>query len=103
MVSKAKFDKVAGFDPTFQIAFNDVDLCLKLFDSGLRNVYLPHVTLYHHESISVGQPGSKQRNLDVFAKEIDLMLKKWGPLIENDPFYHPAFRRDIASARLRIQ
>jgi len=103
MVSKAKFKKVKGFDPTFQIAFNDVDFCLKLFDAGFRNVYLPHVMLYHHESISVGQPGSKQRDLGVFKKEIDLMLKKWGPLIVNDPFYHPEFRRDIASARLNIK
>jgi GT2 family glycosyltransferase len=102
MVSKAKFEKVGGFDPTFQIAFNDVDFCLKLLDAGFRNIYLPHVTLYHHESISVGQPGSKQRNLTVFAKEINLMLKKWKPLIENDPFYHPEFRKDVASARLKI-
>lgn len=101
MVSKKKFDAVRGFDPVFRIAFNDVDMCLKLYDKGLRNVYLPQVTLYHYESISVGKPGSKQRDLDVFAKEIQLMLKKWGPLIQNDPFYHPEFRKDIASARLK--
>ncbi len=101
MVSKKKFDDVRGFDPVFRIAFNDVDMCLKLYDKGWRNVYLPQVTLYHYESISVGKPGSKQRDLGVFEKEINLMLKKWGALIENDPCYHPAFRRDIASARLR--
>ena len=103
MVSKSKFDAVKGFDPIFRIAFNDVDMCLKLYDKGLRNVYLPQVTLYHYESISVGKPGSKQRDLGVFEKEIKLMLKKWGPLIENDPYYHPAFRKDIASARLKAK
>ncbi len=103
MVSKSKFDVVKGFDPIFRIAFNDVDMCLKLYDRGLRNVYLPQVTLYHYESISVGKPGSKQRDLGVFEKEIKLMLKKWGPLIENDPYYHPAFRKDIASARLKAK
>ena len=101
MVSRDKFSEVEGFDPIFQIAFNDVDFCLKLFDRGYRNVYLPHVTLYHYESISVGLPGEKQRDLKVFDKEIKLMLKKWGKLIENDPFYHPEFRRDVASARLK--
>ena len=101
MVSKKKFEDVKGFDPVFRIAFNDVDFCLKLYDKGLRNVYLPQVTLYHYESISVGKPGSKQRDLGVFEKEINLMLKKWGTLIENDPYYHPEFRKDIASARLR--
>lgn len=103
MVSKKKFDDVKGFDPIFRIAFNDVDMCLKLYDKGLRNVYLPQVALFHHESISVGQPGSKQRDLGVFAKEINLMIKKWGTLIENDPYYHPEFRRDIASARLKVK
>lgn len=102
MVSKAKFDSVKGFDPKFQIAFNDVDFCLKLYDKGLRNVYLPHVTLFHHESISVGLPGSKVRNEDQWAQEIQRMIDKWGPLIKNDPFYHPDFRRDIASARLDV-
>ncbi len=102
MVSKKNFNDVNGFDPAFQIAFNDVDFCLKLYTSGLRNVYLPQVTLYHHESVSVGQPGSKQRDEVVFAKEIKMMIKKWGPIIKNDPFYHPEFRKDIASARLKI-
>lgn len=101
MVETTKFNEVKGFDPIFKIAFNDVDFCLKLYDKGYRNVYLPHVTLFHHESISVGQPGSKQRDLEVFDKEIKLMLKKWKPLIDNDPFYHPEFRRDIANARLK--
>lgn len=103
MVEKDKFNSVDGFDPVFQIAFNDVDFCLKLHDKGLRNVYLPHVQLYHYESVSVGQPGSKQRDISVFAREIQLMLHKWQPLIEKDPFYHPEFRKDIASARLDIE
>lgn len=101
MLSKEKFEAVGGFDPVFRIAFNDVDLCLKVHDHGWRNVFLPHVKLYHHESVSVGQPGSKQRDLDVFAREIQLMLKKWKTLIDDDPYYHPVFRRDVASARLR--
>lgn len=102
MVSKENFNKVKGFDPIFQIAFNDVDFCLKLYDKGLRNVYLPYINLFHYESVSVGQPGEKQRDLDVFTREIQLMLDKWGDLIDNDPFYHPEFRKDIASARLKI-
>jgi GT2 family glycosyltransferase len=102
MVSKKKFKAVNGFDPIFQIAFNDVDFCLKLLSEGWRNVYLPHVKLFHYESVSVGRLGAKQRDPAVFAKEIKLMLKKWNPIIENDPYYHPAFRRDVASARLDV-
>lgn len=103
MVAKKKFDEVKGFDPIFRIAFNDVDLCLKLYDKGYRNIYLPQVELYHYESISIGKPGSKERDLEEFSKEIQLMLKKWKPLIDDDPFYHPEFRRDIANARLKTK
>ncbi len=102
MVSTDKFKKVKGFDEKYRIAFNDVDMCLKLFDKGWRNVYLSHVELFHHESVSVGQPGSKVRDLKEFDKEIKMMLNKWGTLIKNDPYYHPEFRRDIASARLQV-
>ena len=103
MVQKDKFNQIKGFDAKYQIAFNDVDMCLKLYDAGYSNVYLPHVELFHHESISVGKPGEKKRDEGVFAKEIQLMLDSWGELIEDDPFYHPEFRRDIASARLDLK
>jgi GT2 family glycosyltransferase len=102
MVSAEKFLAVKGFDPIFQIAFNDVDFCLKLLKKGWRNIYLPHVQLYHYESVSIGQLGTKQRDPELFQKEINLMLEKWRVIIENDPYYHPAFRKDVASARLRV-
>lgn len=102
MVSRAKFEKVSGFNGEFQIAWNDVDFCLKLVKAGWYNVYTPQVKLYHHESVSVGVPGSKNRDLDVFNKEIELFGKKWGwDYINNDPYYSPHFRRDIANARLK--
>lgn len=102
MVERKKFDKVKGFDADFRIAFNDVDFCLKLYRAGWRNVYLPHAQLYHYESVSVGQPGSKVRDLGEFEKEINMMLERWKTVIENDPYYHPEFRRDLASARLDV-
>lgn len=102
MVDKDKFAQVKQFDTKFKIAFNDVDFCLKLLSAGYRNVYLPHVELYHHESVSIGRLGSKVRDPELFNKEINMMIDKWGKLIANDPYYHPEFRKDIASARLKV-
>jgi GT2 family glycosyltransferase len=102
MIEAKKFNKVKGFNPKYRIAFNDVDLCLKLHTAGFRSVYLPHVKLYHYESISVGLPGSKVRNVEEFGREIKMMLDSWSGLINDDPFYHPEFRRDLASARLEL-
>lgn len=101
MVEKNKFNKVQGFDGKYKIAWNDVDFCLKLREKGWYNVYTPYVKLYHHESVSVGRPGEKTRDLDLFKKEIQIFGEKWGwDYIANDPYYSPHFRKDIANARL---
>ncbi len=44
-----------GFDEKqFSVAYNDVDYCYRLVDSGLRCVYSPGSELYHHEGFSRG-------------------------------------------------
>lgn len=37
-----------------------------------------------------------------FEQEKVMMEEKWGPLIENDPFYNPNLTRDIPNFSLRI-
>lgn len=54
MVSRKAYESVGGLDETFTVAGNDVAFCLRLYESGLRNVYWPSVVLWHHESVSVG-------------------------------------------------
>ena len=55
LVRKDVFSKVSGFDENFlKIAFNDVDLCLKVLQAGFKNVWTPHALLYHYESASRG-------------------------------------------------
>ncbi|PSO43379.1 glycosyl transferase family 2 [Candidatus Saccharibacteria bacterium QS_5_54_17] len=90
MVDKEKFHQVKGFNPKFQIAFNDVDLCLKLQNAGYFNVYTPHVKLYHFESKSVGKYKTKGRNSEQFEEETSAMGRKWTwKFINNDPSYNP--------------
>lgn len=47
MVKAADFKAVNGFDETLEVAFNDVDLCLKIYELGRYNVYAHQVELYH--------------------------------------------------------
>jgi glycosyltransferase involved in cell wall biosynthesis len=55
MVSRANFEQVKGFEEQkLAIAYNDVDLCLKLIQEGRLNIYTPFVRAYHHESASRG-------------------------------------------------
>lgn len=51
-ISRASFERLGGFDETFQIVFSDVELCVRAHANGLRNLYLGDVRLYHHESKS---------------------------------------------------
>ena len=55
MSSMEAFDAVGGFDPSFTVAFNDVDYCLALVDRGYKIIYTPFVELYHYESVSRGR------------------------------------------------
>lgn len=89
MISKEKYEEVMGQDPTFRIAYNDVDFCLRLSRKGYFNVFTPYTVLYHHESVSVGTPERGDRDLLEFRREINLMHQKWGKLLMSDPFYNP--------------
>ncbi|EGO6530852.1 glycosyltransferase family 2 protein [Enterococcus faecalis] len=101
LMKKADFDAVGGFEEAFTVAFNDVDLCLKVQALGRDNVWLHEAELYHFESQTRGydDKGKKKKR---FEQEKVMMEEKWGPLIENDPFYNPNLTRDIPNFSLRI-
>jgi GT2 family glycosyltransferase len=54
VVSKKLYNEVGGLDEIFTVAGQDVAFCLRLHESGYRNIYWPSASLYHHESVSVG-------------------------------------------------
>ncbi|PKP43928.1 MAG: hypothetical protein CVT95_11580 [Bacteroidetes bacterium HGW-Bacteroidetes-12] len=89
MVRKSVFDEVNGFDEAFAVDFNDVDFCLKLKDRGYNNIYLPHVTLIHYESISRGHPHKTKESFNRHLKEINLFKERWQKYIDHDPCYNP--------------
>jgi len=95
------FDLVGGFDEELAIAFNDVDLCLKMLERGLRNVYLPHVVLYHFESRSRGYEDSPEK-FNRFLKESKYFQGKWKHLIDADPCYSPHLSRDEGGYKITL-
>ena len=89
VVSKEKFLAVGGFDEVdFPVAFNDVDLCLKLNERGWQAFYEPRATLIHHESKSRGSDSTKA-NRGRFAEELAALKRKWQTHKRSDPFHHP--------------
>jgi len=89
VVAREKFLEVGGFDEeNFPVAFNDVDLCLKLNERGWQSFYEPRATLIHHESKSRGSDSLKA-NRARFAEELAALKRKWRTDERPDPFHHP--------------
>lgn len=88
LMKKSTFDKLNGFDEELAVAYNDVELCFRLYEAGFYNVQVNGAVLFHHESLSRGQDTSpeKQKRLQ---EEKEKLYKKH-PLLKNrDPFYSP--------------
>jgi O-antigen biosynthesis protein len=87
MCRRQVFEAVGGFNEVeLKIACNDIDLCLKFVEQGLRNIYLPHVKLYHYESKSRGKDTTPEKR-DRFRQEAKYMLDRWKPFMPIDPCY----------------
>jgi GT2 family glycosyltransferase/2-polyprenyl-3-methyl-5-hydroxy-6-metoxy-1,4-benzoquinol methylase len=88
VVRRELFDRLGGFDEVhLGVAFNDVDLCLRIREAGWRVVWTPNSVLTHYESVSRGH------DLDVrpraFGDEVAYMERRWGRVLRADPAYNP--------------
>ena len=94
LVRRSVYEQAGGLDETrFGVAFNDVDLCLKVQDLGFRNVLCPGARLYHHESKSRGYEDTPQKMMR-FGMERARLRQKWLGRIEQDPAYNINLTRD---------
>lgn len=94
LVSRKIYDEVGGLNAAdLAIAFNDVDLCLKVAAAGYENAWTPFAELIHHESLSRGHedtPAKKAR----FQKEAEYMFARWKTQTYDDPAYNPNLTRE---------
>lgn len=82
-VKRSAFESVGGFNEQLAIEYNDVDFCLRLCETDLRNVMVPSAQLRHHENatrqFSSYEEAAPQKTLD---KENFVM--QWGHLLGQD-------------------
>jgi GT2 family glycosyltransferase len=89
MTRRAVFLEVGGFDEDhFPVAFQDVDLCLKIGQKGYRIIYTPYARLYHYESQT-----KSAANKIPSSSEVHYLQNKWKDVIATDPFYNPNLSR----------
>ena len=88
MIKKEIFLEVDGFDEQFVVAFNDIDLCLRVLRRGKLIVYDPYAQAYHYESKTRGSD-NKPENIERFEREKELLRERWGWYIDKgDPYYN---------------
>ena len=63
-ISKKVVEKIGLFSEKFIICGSDVEICIRAYQHGLKNIYNPHIQLYHYES----------KTRDKFIPEIDYKL-----------------------------
>jgi GT2 family glycosyltransferase len=78
---------LGGLDESFQVAYQDVDFCLRAREKGYWIVYTPHALLYHDEGGTRGRRGRTHPEEDA-----RFFLERWGGY--RDPFYNPNFDLD---------
>jgi GT2 family glycosyltransferase len=89
LAARQKFFEAGAFDEiNLAVAFQDVDLCLKLLELGYRNVYTPYAKLYHYESAT-----KTERDKIPDPAEDAFMKRKWARYIADDPYYNPNLAR----------
>lgn len=101
MISKSLFYKVGGFEEKLTVAFNDVDLCLKVGKENRLVVFEPNVELYHYESKSRGHENTYEKDAR-FKMESDFMCNKWKTILEEgDSYYNINFTLTESDYSLR--
>lgn len=101
MVRRSVFEQAGGFDEAFGVAYNDIDLCLRIGRLGKRIVYTPYAQLYHYESQTRGLELTDEKAERV-RRESGLFRERWKEELENgDPCYNPNLTLEKADYSLR--
>jgi len=83
------FEELGGFDEVLAVAFNDIDLCLRIGEAGYRIVFTPFAELYHHESKSRGYETTSEKMKRYRGESVTFRMR-WAEFLDRgDPYYNP--------------
>jgi len=87
-MKKNVFIEIGGYDEDLVNSWQDVDLGIRIIQSGKLIVYTPFSVLYHYEGQTRGSKDSSDAELDarrIFREKHKEFIKK------GDPYYNPNF------------
>jgi glycosyltransferase involved in cell wall biosynthesis len=89
LIRKSIYESLGGLNEVdLQVAFNDVDFCIRVRDAGYRNIWTPYAELYHHESATRGADDTPAKRVRLKG-EIAYMRSRWVDALAHDPAYNP--------------
>ena len=89
MIRKELYEQVGGMPQQIQVAYNDAEFCMRIYEAGYFNVVRNDVILYHYESLSRGDDRLDEKKLLRLLQEKEEVRKLHGKNMERDPFYSP--------------
>ena len=94
MVPRKVYEACGGLDESYPVVFNDVDLCLKIRESGKLIVWTPFAELFHYESKSRGSDEDTREKQAFFKTETRRFQTRWNEVLaKGDPYYNPNLTR----------
>lgn len=88
MIPMRVWKEVGGLDETFAVAFNDIDLCMRIRKAGYLICFTPYAELYHYESKSRGLDISPEK-AKRFNGEVKHFKEIWQKELDaGDPYYN---------------
>ena len=101
IISRKDFEEIGGFDEELPIAYNDVDLCLKISEKNKLVVMNPFAEAYHYESKTRGYDttNEKKKRLEEDARKLKNKWKNW--FEKEDEYFSLNFRHDVGVMRVR--
>ena len=101
MMRKNVFERVGGFREELAVAFNDIDLCMKVRALGKLVIYDPYSSFHHYESKSRGLEDTPEKVMR-FNNEIAVFAHYWKGILDNgDPYYNTNLTLRKANFALR--
>jgi GT2 family glycosyltransferase len=95
MMRRAVYQEVGCLDEVnLPVAFNDVDMCLRVGAAGYQVVYTPYAVLHHHESVT--------KTIMIAPGEERYMQRKWAHVISSDPYYNVNLTRKTEDFALNL-
>ena len=94
MIAREKFQAINGFCESLLVAYNDIDLCMRLASAGYYNVVCQAVRLIHYESATRGMDSADPEKMKRALRELASLYERNPDYYKFDPFHNPNLRQN---------